>query len=541
MNRIFTLLLLLSISSCGLLRDTTLKQDPKSDDLIRQGKRFLQSRQYTSALDAFQSAVDRDFNRSTTAAKYLAGLSAYFLEYEDIATSHFESIVFDYPRSKYVEDARYHLALIKVRQKSMREREQGLQDLIKIADTASDRLIREAAKEKWQKELFESAEFALLASLYAKVSPSHKTDVMEAWLYREVMEGNRESAFRRYQSFLTNKGEDTAFLQKMFGEDPNKENKPVAFEPDILKIGMFLPLFLNESQWRYSSEIPPKVVRGMEFYEGFQLAVDEFAQRNPEKVFLQVFDTRRDTFHTRMQLRQLDSLGLNLLVGAIYNNQSRILTDWAENRQVPQIVPLSPARELIENRNFVFLAHPTPKTHGAEMAEFAWYQRGVRRAVVFSDGTVSTEQLAEGFTEEFIDLGGQVDTFKFTYGRRLDKDIVKEINTLVGQVEDSTGVYIPIMGNEEAASLIVNLLKKFDRKVVLMGSPHFRTRYNTLPREVKEDFEMLFSTSHMHDPTSPAYRMMYNQYLSAYGFPPSDNAIQGYDLAKFLLTQLKSY
>lgn len=125
--------------------------------------------------------------------------------------------------------------------------------------------------------------------------------------------------------------------------------------------------------------------------------------------------------------------------------------------------------------------------------------------------------------------------------RIFKEEALEEIPDLIDRVRDSTGVYIPLMGNEEAASLIVNLLKKEEKAVKVMGSPHFRSRYTTLPIDVKEDFQILFSTSHLEDSKNADFKRVYTEYLKNYNMPPSDNSIQGYDLAKFLILLMDGY
>jgi hypothetical protein len=74
-----------------------------------------------------------------------------------------------------------------------------------------------------------------------------------------------------------------------------------------------------------------------------------------------------------------------------------------------------------------------------------------------------------------------------------------------------------------------------------MGSPHFRSRYNTLARETKEDFQLLFSTSHMNDENSLKYKNLYRKYLEKFDYPINDNVIQGYDMAMYLFHILDNF
>ena len=65
--------------------------------------------------------------------------------------------------------------------------------------------------------------------------------------------------------------------------------------------------------------------------------------------------------------------------------QSEVLGEWSESHWTPQIVPLSPAQSLVENKSQVFLAHPTAEDHGFAMAEYAWDTLQLNRVAIWTD------------------------------------------------------------------------------------------------------------------------------------------------------------
>lgn len=538
MHRLLTLLLFFALASCNLTKQATLKQDPRATQLLQQGKRYLASKNYSKAWDSFELARERDFNQSTTTAIFLSGLSAYYLNYDDIALQRFEDIIKNYPKSKYVDNAKYHKGILQARSfNTSSVRMQGLSLLASSMKSKDSRLAKDS-EIALQRELFENASLAFLKGYYRN-APDHVNKlVMEALLYKELLEGNTESAKKRYDIYLENDGKDSPFFQKLFPKEP--ESIPVEmFEPNILRIALFLPIYASSESAGFGGKIPDRSVRGLEFYEGIQLALNELAEENRKNIYIRVFDTFRDTLTTRAQLNELDILQPQLIIGGIYNATSRIISGYAEKRGITQVIPMSPAANLVEDKVFTFLAHPAVRTHGARMADYAFNKLNLSYVSVFSDKSPGTAELAEGFIERFSLLGGLVDTLFF--GKDFKEEALEEIPDLIGRVQDSSGVYIPLMGNEEAASLIVNLLKKEEKSVKVMGSPHFRSRYTTLPIDVKEDFEILFSTTHLNSPSDPNFRKMYNDYLRTYKMPPSDNSIQGYDLAKFIIHMMDGY
>ncbi|RMG55039.1 MAG: hypothetical protein D6722_28335 [Bacteroidetes bacterium] len=532
------------LSACSIFRQTAgVPIDTRAETLIDEGKRLMQAGKYADALDAFEMARDRAFHRNTTVALYLAGLAAYEAGYDDVALQRFEILERLYPRSRYLEDANYHRALISLRNWRLGTRFEGLDQLIWLAEDARSPRLRTDAQAQAQLTLFEDLPLEELQQYYERPEVDHRGMVLEALAYRLMQAGRLDEADLLWQAFLAEGQAPTPFLEELFSEVEAPAPDPVRFEPNILRLAVVLPLFAQSAAYGRRDVIPANSLRGLEFYEGLQMAVaEQEGQMGNKQVYVQVFDSQRDTAQVRAFFSVLDSVQPHVIVGDIYNSESRVLSDWARQHKVPQMVPISPSEELVEGEQYVFLAHPSAETHGRKMAEYAWYQLFLQHVCVFSDRSSGTEPLAEGFIEAFSDLGGTIDTFFLS--TNYEDVAIEQIPDFVDEVPDhlgNVGVYIPLMSNEESAGLIVNLLKQRNKEVVVMGSPHFRSRYNTIDRDTKDSFGLLFSSSHMVDPTEPAYRMVYDHYLETYGLPPSENVIQGYDLGRYLLHVLNSY
>lgn len=545
MNRLL-IISLLFLSSCSLFKQASLAPDSRSDALILEGKQALRQGDFMDAWDSFEIAREREFNRSTTAATYLAGLAAYELSYDDIAESRFGEIINEYPRSKYVDDAQYHLALIQLRKGgSLRHEFAGLDALLDLAQGARDSRLKSMALDSWRNHLFRFADRDLLET-YSRTAPSsHREYVMEALVYRILDQDGPIVAQTRLNAYKDAGGRITPWLQDLFPDD-----QPVTLtadprweEPNLLKLALVLPFQMNQIAYpSYLQEIPQNQIRPLEFYEGFSIAVNEFQNRSNKRVFIDVIDSRRDTFRTSQLFSRLDSLGIQCVVGDIYNSQSRVLSRWAESRGVPQLVPLSPSPDLIAGKRNTFLANPIAQTHGKAMAEYAFDRLGLRHMYIFTDGSFSTQELLSGFRREFTIKGGTIDTLLFS--QNFNEVAVKQIPDLARSIPVDafqTGIYLPIMGNEEAASLILNILLQQGKQLPVLGSPHFRNNYSSISIDMKSSFELIFSTSYLADQQDPVFRKFYQTYLIEYGLPPSEYAVQGYDLGKYILKQLSMY
>jgi len=546
MKRLIPLLTILwLLPACALFRPAReVAIDQEAEQLVEQGKQLLRARKYVEALDAFTLAADRDWHRAKTVSIYLAGLAGYYADYRDVAKDRFRNLIRDYPRSAYVEEARYHLLLMELDRAGVTAQIRVLADMLELASETQDERLAEDIRAQVQQQLFEQNEFTPEEwnILYDKTPDALELTVLEPWLFRQAQSNFEEAqaAQSRYQDYLATGAKPSTFLDKLFeavDDEPTRE----VFEPHIARIALVMPFYWNNQNAIFNQRLPEGSSIGVEFYEGFRLGVEEYADSVDKQVFFRAYDSRHDTSEVRRIISSLDSLQPTLVVGDLYNSESRLLSAWAEERQIPQVVPLSASQELVQDKSYTFLAHPAAYTHGARLAEYAWYNEGLTRVAVFSDQGPGTSDLAAGFMTTFNDLGGTIDTLLISSDYEV---AVEQIPDLVRRiVNDGTGVgvYIPLMGKEEAAGLIINLLRQRNKNVVVMGSPHFRSRYNTLNREIKERYSLLFTTSHLVEPKTFVYRNFYNRYLKEYNLPPSETAIQGYDLARFLLQVIDLY
>jgi len=546
------LLLLLSLwllSSCTFLRNLTQKDavsiNQEAELTIEQGKQLLRAKKYPEALDAFAMASEGEWHRSTTAAIYLAGLAAHQAGYDDVAEDQFDRLKREFPESRYIEDADYHLAIADMRSRYKVDQREGIKNMLQLAVRASTTQLRVDAIKAVQADLYgrESLREDEWQALYASAPEGMKVIVLEPWLAPMIQAADYEQVRARYQAHVDAGGTSSDYLEDLLRlvDERKAENSQLVFEPNISRIALMMPFHWNEPEVRFNNDIPSRAALGLEFYEGFRIAVEGYMQQTGKQVFLRPFDSRRDTFKVREYLNQLSTFNPTLIVGDLYNTESGLISGWAEEKQIPQVVPLSATKELVEGKSYTFLAHPAANTHGQRLAEHAFYNLSLTRVAVFTNNSRGTKDLAEGFMSRFNELGGTIDTLFIS----LNYDLaVKEIPDLVGQIVDDgsgVGVYIPLMGDEESAGLIINLLRQKSIEVVVMGSPHFRTRYNTLSRDIKERYQVLFTTSHLHDDEDPSYKLLYDTYLKQYKYPPTDNVIQGYDLARYLLAVLETY
>ena len=74
--------------------------DERARELVSLGKKHFKSSKYLDASLTFELATQRPYNRLTTLAWYMTGLSYYKLGEQDKATEAFNRLLKDYPQTR---------------------------------------------------------------------------------------------------------------------------------------------------------------------------------------------------------------------------------------------------------------------------------------------------------------------------------------------------------------------------------------------------------------------------------------------------------
>lgn len=520
------------VQSDAIISGGYVPMNAKAEELVSLGKTFLERKDYSQAARAFESAIQLQFNQVSTAAIFLSGQAYYFLGDNYMASQRFDQIIFNYASSRYLDDAIYHKALCLLREYATEKQSLGLDDLFFLISRSPRFDIVEDAQQALKEHLFYKLPDFVVEDYYAKAPYSFKPLFIEAICYRRVQAGQEDDARRIYNNYVLNGGRESYFLLGLF----NEREVLHYYEPNVTKLAMFLPLYLNENI-SAAEDIPAKSKIALDFYEGFQKAVSDFEPYSRKKLFLKVFDTQRDSFRIASQLKDLEAFYPDMLIGEVYNNESLQLSDWSERRGIPQMVPFSPSVPM-RDKNFLFLHHSSINTHAKRMAEYARSNLRLNRVAVWTDGRRVTDQLIRTFSAAFDTLGGEVILVpidsQFTNAK---KQILDYVRNLKGQQID--GFYIPI-SNEESCGLIISEMQYVGIPARVMGGPAWGN-YAAIDKDLLARYQVVYSASYIPQSDSVQYQSFYNEYLRIYKFPPSQYAIQGYDMGMYLLQLLNRY
>lgn len=516
---------------------TEWNDDPLATAYVSVGKRHLAAGEYIQAIAVLDSAIDRPFNPKTTSAEYLRGLALFYLGKEELARDAFEEFMANYPASTYLPEVSYHHAILQL-EGWPDERELGVQKLLDLKRQDSLPGLAAEASQQLQQYFFSQCDTALLVGMLASCPDEEIPFFLEPYCYclQEKLEAPllAEMVYEEYQLQYDAR---LPFLERLF--DARRDER--YGDRENIRIAVFLPLFLEEGFRDSTRAVPRRSRIALEFWEGFQMAYEQLEPSLRKKVTLKIFDTKRDSATVESQLAELDAWFPDLVVGAVYNTQTEIISRWSERTGTPQVVPFSPNGDLVENKLFTFLAHPDISVHGKKLATYGFDSLAIKKVAVFSNGTTATEQLALPFIEAFRSKGGEV--VRITVDSVFSEDGAKDIVSLTRslRLQKCDGAFIPIFGDQETVGLILSQMSVLEMNVPVLSSPHGWKRFNNIDRELKDRFSLTFSTSFMCDVRDTSYRSYLKTCLERYHIPPSDFHTQGFDVGNWVLTVVNEY
>jgi len=525
------------LASCVTRRaSNNVPYDAEVAALLRVGKRYMDNAQYDMASKVFHDASERAFNQLTTTSLYLYGIAEIYRGEYESALDQLELFTNRFPKSQYIEDAKYHKGLALLESDNYYEVKEGLDLLFELKDDASNDVSR-AAVLAIKNFLFYEMELRDIERYYKTVSKENTLMILEALCYQMSVEGERETAVSYYEGYKSTTKDSSAFLEGLL-----HVKRFTQMNPSINKVALFLPFNLDFISASLLDEIPTRSRLALDFYEGFLEAVYEYEENNNKTILLKVYDTQEDTSDVAGQLEELEMIRPDIIVGGYNSHVVRQLSEWAEDRKVPYMIPINPYGTLVEGKEYSFLMNPSIEMHGRSMAEYAYQSLDLRKVAVWTNQKTVTDKMAQGFVEVFQGMGGDVEVMVVDsfFSEKAEEMIPEMVSDMKKEYFD--GVYIPINSDVETANLILSLISKEEIELIAMGSPRWRSSsYNYIQRDLKETYQLHFTTSNFYYPSQPAYQTFYNSYLKKYYYIPSDRSLQGYNTGKYIFQLFEDY
>ncbi|AKP50373.1 ABC transporter substrate-binding protein [Cyclobacterium amurskyense] len=342
-------------------------------DQLEQAKKQIQQGNQAEAMELLRPYLDKEkYSSLSDYARYHFARAAYGNRQFELAKEALNSLIATRGFAKK-DDARYLLALCHFELSSPN-------DALRLIDQISD----ETLKKEGYKASYNFLKVSASSSLAVQYGlfPENKGLVM-ALKERLETQGSMSSTERS----LYEKIRSEALTQ-------GSSNVKLSSKDNVLDIAVVLP-FNYEGRSGVQSINSNNFV--LQLYQGIKLALDQ-AKSNGVKLNFKTFDTERSDAKVRGILEDDFLSNADIIIGPLYPEETALVASFAQQRQIPQINPLSNIDENVKGFEYSYLFRPSIQAISQNVLDYCRKFEGKRVAIAYS-GTSRDELLAATFVD----------------------------------------------------------------------------------------------------------------------------------------------
>lgn len=305
---------------------------------------------------------------------------------------------------------------------------------------------------------------------------------------------------------------------------------------NTIQVALLLPFMANDPVRSDNS------LRFIEYYEGLLLAVDSLKNKGVS-ISLSVYDTESGTKRTKEILKNEELKKMNLIIGAVQNDQIKLVADFAEKNNIKYVIPFTSRNDDVLSNSAVFQVNTPHSYLYAKAAQLCNREFADANIIL-----VNTHD-PDNKTDYIKTLKTELDSRNRSYTEcnwtqeTFSADMLSKL--------DSTrrNVVIPYSGSPDALNKIITPLRNIAEatpayRLTLYGYPEWQT----YTRDFLDDFFALNTYIYSNfyaDNLSPEVHEFYNKYKTWYSktlintFPKY--GILGFDTGMYFFSALNKY
>lgn len=320
-----------------------------------------------------------------------------------------------------------------------------------------------------------------------------------------------------------------------------------------LKIALLLPFSIEDNHARakldsaamannpdrvITTEMLPRTIFALEFYEGFLLAVDSLKKAGLS-VSIYPYDTERDVAKIAKILGRPEFKEMDLIIGPFFSEGLDKVNKFSEANGIKLVSPVITNNKALENNPFAFEVLPNDSLGVVAMVKFI--SKVQKKKVILVKASSYHDTTIYNLFKKQLDhtIGSGYKTF-----------VYKGSYTGISHLLDDSAENIVIVPSTDEVALMglfakLNIdSKKY--KIKLMGLPGFAS-FKSIDQQYMHNLEVHYYTPFFSDYESPVIRSFVSKFQNKFGAPPQDFqkegfnfAFLGYDIGFYFLSEMGS-
>ena len=301
-----------------------------------------------------------------------------------------------------------------------------------------------------------------------------------------------------------------------------------------LNVGLYLPI---SAQVTDSLKPTAKSLSFLAFYQGALMAVDQLS-RTGLKVKLYVYDTEKSISNIEMLVKKPEFLSLDLLIGPVYPEGQKMVSELSAKNRIPMVSPLSADDKYTKTNPLYFQVNPVKKLRMEATADYI-LKEFPKEKIIFlesDNGGYVTRQIHES-------LNRRRDSRENSKGMTPTYNLwAKGTEELESQLQtDKPNIFVLADVNEVNVSIAMNRLTLLSKKypLIIVGVQEF-TKMQSIEIENLHNVNLRFLSTFFVNYNLPVVSTFVENFKTEFGTEPSLFAFQGYDVTTYFLKSLQA-
>jgi hypothetical protein len=298
-------------------------------------------------------------------------------------------------------------------------------------------------------------------------------------------------------------------------------------------VGLYLPISASVAD---SLKPSARTLSFLAYYQGAMMAVDNLSKAGL-KVKLYVYDTEKMASTVEALIKKPEFLSLDLIIGPVYPEMQKNISELSAKNRIPMISPLSPENKYTKSNPYYFQINPVRKLRFESTADYIFKEFSKEKIIFLEagNGSSETKSIHEQLINKYTPNGAaknQLQSYNiWTQG-------TEGLEPLL--LVEKPNILVMAEMNEVNVSIAMNRLALLSKKYsfILVGVQEF-SRMPSIEIENLHDVNLRFLSTSFVDYSNPSVITFVEGFKTEFGTEPSLFAFQGYDVTTYFLRSLR--
>lgn len=302
---------------------------------------------------------------------------------------------------------------------------------------------------------------------------------------------------------------------------------------DILDIVVILPFTSSASSTVASIGYTDFL---FELHQGIEFGVEQL-KREGQKVNMMTFDSKRDINHLKNLLNEPEIAKADVIIGPIYQEETDLVSAYAESKKIPFIHPLSNLGDRFEQFNYSYLFRPSVSSLSQGIISGLKSQNWGTRVAIGYTSNSRDEKLGMLLQEDLKKAGFQISKIQKIDPRNASS-FLQELGVSRGK-NPSVDQVILLSDDPAVGQATFSLMESITTSVPVLVMDSWLA-FNFANYEMLEFPNFYFISNNTPKFDSEGMNQFRNRFYESYSIYPGMNSILGMELVYWLGSNSKS-